>query len=505
MHIKSLRNKIILSCCSGLLLSAACGGDEKPEDTEVIIIIIDQPDALMTSSDLGGEADQAVTPVDMSADMTVEPDMVDEPDMQADQPADMPEEQLYSFPGEEVACAINPGFEEARPILAGGKNNPTGRGEQGAVFDPCHGRVVLFGGNDNQPAQCNSFGAKNYVADTWAYSLEHENWYRINSAAVSAPTARGRHATALDLSRKQLMLFGGRFRASTQSMGNYTLYNELWAFDLNSDTWAKVEQKGDVPSKRFNSAMIYDPVRDRLVLFGGNSNPNGLNLTPLGDTFTFDLKTSTWTRHQIADAPSARLYHAMTYDPVKDQAVVFSGGDAGAFLGPFFADLWSLDLETMTWSLLKDSMRRPGAPLGRINASLLADPDNERVLLFGGHDDSALGNSNDLWAFDLNENAWSVVRQGDVYTGAGCNSFCSCADTFVEYDYMSPERRQYATLVNVEGTGEAILFSGTGDCGYMDDTWTLEMSSGEWTEVQAAEQGIACARTGRQDCTELCY
>ena len=486
-----------LAIANLLLLGLGCGEDPAPEE---VIIIIDEDMAQdtmdMTMQDAGGQDDMTMPQEDMSPDMVVEDeDMA--PDM-----TDM--EVAYQFPDEEVACALNPRFEEAKPILAGGKNNPTGRGEQGAVYDPCHQRVVLFGGNDEQPAQCNSFGPKNYVADTWAYSLEHENWYRINSAQASAPSARGRHATALDLSRKRMMLFGGRFRPAGQT-GNYTMYNELWAFDLNDDTWHQIEQKGDIPGARFNTAMIYDPVRDRLILFGGNSNPNGLNLTPLDDTYSFDLKTNTWTKHDIARKPSARLYHAMTYDPVKDQAVIFSGGDENAFLGPFFSDIWGLNLATMTWSLLHESSRRPGAPLGRINPSLLADPENKRVLLFGGHDDSALGNSNDLWAFDVESNAWEVVRAGDVYTGDGCNSFCSCADTFVEYDYESPERRQYATFVKVEGEQEAILFSGTGDCGYMDDTWALDLDANTWTEVQAAEQGIACARTGRQDCTELCY
>lgn len=508
MHTRRSRLLLSLFVPSCILLQgvAACGPDTSRNATnQDVVVIIDTTDAgIDMSEDLDASQDRR----DEGPDMVIPEDMTatDAGDMEeADATPDASGSVTYSFPDEAVACATNPRFEEAKPILSGGKNNPSGRGEQGAVFDPCHARVVLFGGNDSQPAQCNSFGAKNYVADTWAYSLEHENWYRINSASQSAPSARGRHATALDLSRKRMMLFGGRFRPAEQSSGNYTTYNELWAFDLNADTWEKIEQSGDIPSPRFNTAMIYDPKRDRLVLFGGNSNPNGLNLTPLGDTYTFDLATSTWTRHTPTRSPSARLYHAMTYDPVKDQAVIFSGGDENAFLGPFFSDLWGLDLETMQWSLLHESNRRPGSPLGRINPSLVADPENARIVLFGGHDDSALGNSNDLWAFDVNTQNWSLVRAGDVYTGDGCNSFCSCAETFVEYDQQSPERRQYATFIKVEEAQEAILFSGTGDCGYMDDTWTLDLDTNTWTEVQAAEQGIACARTGRQDCTELCY
>ena len=160
-------------------------------------------------------------------------------------------------------------------------------------------------------------------------------------------------------------------------------------------------------------------------------------------------------------------------------------------------------MEDLTWERRWQSFA--GAePRGRINPGWMADPERGRVLLFGGHDDTALGNANDLWSFDLTSNEWTQLRAGDVHTGQGCNSFCSCPETFVTYDEASPERRQYPTFVPTTD-GEALLFGGTGDCGYMDDTWTLDVAGGTWTEEHAAEQGIACARTGREDCEELCY
>ncbi|CAN0346777.1 unnamed protein product [Laminaria digitata] len=424
--------------------------------------------------------------------------MSEEPDLAPD----MSEEPRFVFPGEEVPCAANPSFEEAKAVLMGGKNNPTGRGEQGAVFDPCHDRVVLFGGNDSQPQQCNSFGDKNYLGDTWAYSLEYENWYRVRTQ--DAPTARGRHTHAFDLSRKRLYIFGGRYRPPEES-GNYQMFNDLWALDVNTDTWVEIEQKGQIPSPRVNSAMIYDPTGDRLVLFGGNASANGLQIIPLDDTYQFDLKTETWSKITSPNTPPPRNYHTMTLDVEGNRAIVFSGGDENAFFGTFYADLWALDLGTLRWSKLWESSGSFAEPAGRINAGLLYDVARDRVVLFGGHDDTALGNANDLWAFSTERNSWSKLRSGDVYTGDGCNSFCSCSETFVTYDEESPERRQYPTFLPITGTDTALLFSGTGDCGYMDDTWSLDLATKSWTEIHPAEQGIACARTGRQDCEDLCY
>lgn len=458
--------RILILIASSMTALTACG--EAPKQ-DVIFLSSD-----MTAQDVGLKEDQSAT---------------------EDQGTTTP---TYVFEGEEVACAPNTSYQEVTPILMGGKINPTGRGEQGAVYDPCHKRVVLFGGNDEQPTQCADTGPKNYAGDTWAYSLEHENWYRIKTDI--APSARGRHVTALDLSRKKLFLFGGRFRQREQSSGLFTMYDDLWSFDLNTDRWQPVLQKGDIPSARVNSTMVYDPFHDRLLLFGGNSSADALQLRPLNDTYALDLKTLVWTRINTTTAPEQRAFHTATVDIANRQMLVFSG--SSSLFSLFHADIWAFNLDNMSWSRIWNETNGPG---GRINAGFIQDPDRARTLLFGGHDDTALGNTNDLWAFDPKLRTWSVLRKGDIYTGAGCASFCSCEKDFVTYDKESPERRQYPTFVHLAHTNHALLFSGTADCGYTDDTWTLDMSSASWTLNHAAEQGIACERTGREDCEELCY
>jgi hypothetical protein len=331
--------------------------------------------------------------------------------------------------------------------------------------------------------------------------MEYENWYRINSD--SAPAARGRHAFAFDLSRKRMMVFGGRFRPAGQGSGDYTLFNDLWAFDVNTDTWTQIAATGNIPSPRINSAMIYDESADRLILFGGSTSANGLVFTPMSDLYLFDLNNAVWTQVSLG-GPEARLFHAMVVDSTHEQLLVFSGGDENAFLGPFLQDLWAFSFQSSTWEKIWQGVEGGPGPLARINARLLDDPMRSRVLLFGGHDDKSLGNSNDLWAFDSGLRQWTTLRAGDVYTGQGCSSFCQCPLNFVTYDQDSPERRQYHTFSRV-GSNEALLFGGSGDCGYMDDTWALDLETDSWREVHAAEQGIACARTGRANCEELCF
>lgn len=405
----------------------------------------------------------------------------------------------WAFPDERVACETNTSYEAQRPVLAGGKNNPTGRGEQSGVWDPCNNRIILFGGNDQQPAQCANAGPKNYLGDTWAYSQEFENWYRITTS--NAPPARGRHSAVFDPIRKQAVIFGGKFREPS-STGNYQMFNDTWAFNVNTDTWTQLATTGETPTPRANSAMVFDAARDRILLFGGSTDPNGLTFQPRADMYSLDMKTLVWRLEPTSNTPPRRLFHAMVIDSTHDRLLVFSGGDENAFFGPFYHDLWASPLDNFRFEQVWDGAQVVG-PTARINAVMVDDPQHDRVLMFGGHDDTSLGNANDVWAL-LSDNAWQKIRGGDTYTGAGCPSFCQCAETFVSYDFESPERRQYHTLIN-DGNGDLILFGGTGDCGYMDDTWRFNLDAETWTEVHAAEQGIACARTGRDNCEELCF
>ncbi|HAA53148.1 MAG TPA: hypothetical protein DCE42_00235 [Myxococcales bacterium] len=418
--------------------------------------------------------------------------------------AEEPATQKYSFPNEINPCKVNAKFEALKPILGGGKNNPTGRGEQGSVYDPCNGRVILFGGNDYQPEQCADFGPKRFKGDTWIYVMEYKNWVKVKTD--TAPSARGRQATAFDKSRKLMYLFGGRYRAEAAS-GSYEMYNDLWAFDVNTDTWTEVQTTGNKPFARSNSAMVYDEFNDRLVLFGGNTSPSGLAFNALDDTYTLDLKTKKWTRHYPKTSPSKRLFHAMVLDGKFKRVIMYSGGGNNAFTGPFINDVWALDLGTMEWELLWEKKAGNIGPPARINASLIEDRDNGVIVMFGGHDDTAIGHRNDLWLFYLEQKLWQQKKAGDTGTGAGCSSFCRCAPDFVQVDIKSPERRQYQAFTRVIGKPMALLFGGKTDCGYIDDTWYLDFKDGkyEWTEINSPSQGEACKRTGRQDCKELCY
>jgi len=228
-----------------------------------------------------------------------------------------------------------------------------------AVTDANSQRLVLFGGWGNQ-----------YFDDTWTLALDQTppKW-TVHLPGVQ-PSARLEHATAYDGNRDRMLLFGGK--------DAYRFFNDVWQLDLTGEpAWSPVTVAGTPPSPR-ECRAIYDPVRDRLLLFGGFSYPNHLN-----ETWELTLSgTPTWRQLSPAGPlPPARRGQTMIYDPVDDEVLVFGGYDDVTF----FNDVWSLSFSGghEHWSQLHPSGVGPGP---RYGASATLDPVRRRMLVFGGYD-----------------------------------------------------------------------------------------------------------------------
>src|SRR5262249_32711471 len=123
-------------------------------------------------------------------------------------------------------------------------------------------------------------------------------------------------AAALDPVRHRLLALGTSI---------YTLSGlELWELSLATPDadWHPVPMPAPPFSYRYNFTMIYDPVRDRLLLYGGSDNVG----TSYGDVWALQLGGSlAWTQLVPEAGPAIRLFNTFTYDPVRDRAIVFGG------------------------------------------------------------------------------------------------------------------------------------------------------------------------------------
>ncbi|TWT44015.1 Endoglucanase C precursor [Phycisphaerae bacterium RAS1] len=137
--------------------------------------------------------------------------------------------------------------------------------------------------------------------------------------------------------------------------------------------WTDVSSPG--PSPRQDHAMVYDTLRDRIVLFGGFTAPGAI-----GDTWAWDQ--TGWTDLN-ATGPSPRSDHAMAYDSARDRVVLFGGYD-----GALDGETWEFD--GSAWTLAAT-----GGPSARRGHAMAYDSARQRVVMFGG-----VGSDGGTWEWD---------------------------------------------------------------------------------------------------------
>lgn len=397
------------------------------------------------------------------------------------------------------ACAMSPNgvgdggadaSADARMCGPGSTMQPEPRGDGVGAVDPNTGLLYVFGGDVGPTMRC--IPSPVFRNDTWSYDPACDRWTRIESA--SAPSPRARMASAVDTRRRRLLSFGGRFRAGTS--GNYTLYNDVWAFDFAAQTWAQVEPANAGPTPRANSAAAYDPMADELLVHGGNTSASGASFTPQADLWALNLETRMWRRvATTGTAPSARLFHGATV--ANGALYVMGGGGANAFQGPFFTEIFRLDLSSSTWATVLESDENI---VGRINPALV--PDGEGVLLLAGHDDGALGNRNDAISITAT-GAVTVHVAGDQLEQAP-GGFCDFPANFVTPVLSAPERRSAGVVAHDPARNRVVVYGGKTDCGLAGDVWLFDLATHQWQVSRTTNDGMSCARQNRANCSTLC-
>lgn len=378
---------------------------------------------------------------------------------------------------------------------------PSARAEVMGVYDPRRRQLFFFGGDDGAPIQCSP--NPNPIGDLWAFDAVCGTFRQIETAGGPGPRARG--AAALDTTRDRMLVFGGRFREGARG-GPYTLYNEVWALNLADETWELLETQGPAPDPRVNTAAVYHPGRDELIVYGGNTSNNGAFFEPVGDVWRLNMETLTWSLLGTSQVrPAARLFHAAALDVDNDLLYVYGGGDENAFFGPFFGDLWTLNVQTGVWTeLYAGGAPGPEAPAHRFWPAIALDKVGNRIILFAGHDDGAVGNQNDTWAWDIATNRWIQIIPPET-VNQPANGFCDFPADFVVPNADAPDRRAAQVAAVDPVRGEWIVYGGKTDCGIIDDVWTFDFQREAWLNLRPSTTGESCLRGENPDqCLAMC-
>jgi hypothetical protein len=232
-------------------------------------------------------------------------------------------------------------------------------------------------------------------------------------------------------------------RAQTMLFGGWPTgggicLNDTWVWDGNN--WTQKFPSAS-PPPRWQHAMAYDQIRQQVVLFGGFSSTN----IYLNDTWVWD--GNNWTQKFPSRVPSARVGHSMAYDALHGQVVLFSGSSATGVSD----DTWVWDGNN--WTQTSPTHR----PEARIYFAMAYDHIKQQVVLFGGNQATL----SDTWLWTGSD--WA--QQTPVPTPA------ARSEQGMAYDPVSGEVMMYG--------GKVALPTG----GYQHTNDTLLWDGYNWTKL----------------------
>src|SRR6266540_2547779 len=147
----------------------------------------------------------------------------------------------------------------------------------------------------------------------------------------------------------------------------------LWSAETVCPGVWKLRALSGPPARNIH-AMAYDSVRRQVVLFGGRGTRGDPTSNRLGDTWEWD--GTVWTQRAPTVMPSLREAFGMAYDRVRGRVVLFGGID---LTGTVFGDTWAWD--GTVWQQVAST-----CPTARLGLAMAYDSARGRVVLFGGND-----------------------------------------------------------------------------------------------------------------------
>ncbi|KAJ8302928.1 hypothetical protein KUTeg_019324 [Tegillarca granosa] len=220
------------------------------------------------------------------------------------------------------------------------------------------GQLWIFGGEFASPTQSQFYHYK----DLWVYSLKGKVWQEIR--APGGPSSRSGHRMVC--CKKQLIVFGGFH----DNIRDYKYFNDVYAFNLDTYAWAKLDTSGFGPSPRSGVIMAALQDQQKILIYGGYSkerikkdvdkgtvHTDMFMLTPEGKTKNEDeWQPIKWKWSQVKQSgcrPSPRC--GMSLATISGNKGLIYGGvfdqeeDDEQIEGVFFNDLFTLDLEKGKW------------------------------------------------------------------------------------------------------------------------------------------------------------
>jgi len=181
-------------------------------------------------------------------------------------------------------------------------NTPTAPPERlthGMAYDAKEGVVVMYGGTDSS--------LTGFLNDTWIY--DGTDWTERTPSITPSELGRGGHMMAYSPLRQKVLLFGG--------IHIFDRFTDTWLYDTAQNTWTELETPTS-PSLRIFFGMVWNEVRQKMMIYGGFDSQS-----PLNDTW--ELDGFSWRRRAPVSAPNAPPVPVMVYDFARRQPMIYGG------------------------------------------------------------------------------------------------------------------------------------------------------------------------------------
>jgi len=309
---------------------------------------------------------------------------------------------------------------------------------------------------------------------------EIATWTRIGASSAS-PDPTFLQSAAFDETRKVVMMFGGFNQPDTAMPLQAS--PDLWEWDPATGLWTnrRPTPPGDKPYRRAGAGMVFDSIRNKLVIFGGRTTA----ISNYADIFDWDPTTGLFTdRTNLTGGPQARSQHGMVFEKSTGKVLLFGGGVASGdsldsadqtLVSVALGDTWEWDPATGKWTQLQPA----STPSARYDSALVWDSKRSRAVLFGGMEKPQAGLNGvpkqDTWEWDPATHAWT----NRTTTG------------------QKPSPRYGHCMAFDPNRGVTVLVGGwdidTGDD--LADVWEWEPISGAWTQrLTGSEPNLPPAR-----------
>jgi len=318
-------------------------------------------------------------------------------------------------------------------------------------YDPVRNRVLLFGGYGRHYPRDDYA----YLNDVWQLSLDGTPAWTELFPSGTAPSGRLAGVAAYDILRQRFVGFGGTIGAPV----------DTWTLELSGDpAWTTVETNGVSPIGGYAMTSIFDPVRDRMLIFGGSTSDNYYGVT--NDAWELSLigDTPTWQKlDPLGPLPLARRSLTSIYDPLRDRMIIFGGFDGIPGSDAFLNDTWGLSLAGKPqWTELA-----PGGDMPVVRDAMAAayDPIGDQMVVFGGWSGVTMLN-------DTQFLRWGAIGQSASMTGSSQAAIDAATLQWSVQNATGPRGAVYRRQVGTPWSSLATVQSQAGGVTYVDHAVT---------------------------------